>query len=551
MSYYGIDLGTTYSCLSKFEDGKATVIQNVAEQSNSLPSAVYFESETSIVVGGEAKNMVQTDAPNVVQFIKREIGKDYAPHEYFGQSFSAIDISAMILRKIKAYAEEQGEIVDKAVITCPAYFGLGERDATRKAGELAGLEVLDIVNEPTAAAISYAFRSGGAAEFPNETILVYDLGGGTFDVTILEISSQDVNGTTFPHFRVVATDGDDTLGGKDWDEILRGLLTEKVLMEAGLTEDSLDADDLAAIASKVEGTKKSLSAKQTATVRIPVQGETVKIEVGRDEFEGATAILVRKTLDCVARILTKEEVAGKKIDKILLVGGSSNMPMIPNAVRSAYPDLNVALEEPELAVAKGAACLASLIGQGFKDEPLPGGDNPLPDENGNPQPNPGSFKIVEDLTPRSFGLGVDSASRGWIVMNLVKKDTVIGEASHVQKTFGVPYDGCEKIIVPVYENVSQEDFVKPCTDINGEPIECDGADQCNELGRFELAIPEESRKERHPMNVDFKVDTTGVNVVVTDGVSGQVYPECHIVYNNANYNKEESKAKIDAFSIAD
>ena len=549
MSVYGIDLGTTYSCLAKFEDGVASIIQNVSETSNSLPSAVYFESESSIVVGSEAKNMLQTDAANVVQFIKREIGKEAAPHTFFGKDFNAIEISSFILKKIKAYAEDQGEVIKDVVITCPAYFGFGERDATRKAGELAGLNVVDLINEPTAAAISYAFRNNNG-EFPPETVVIYDLGGGTFDVTVLKITSEDVNGVKVPHFEVIATDGDDTLGGKDWDEVMQQLITNKVLEEKGIGADELDEEDLAAIASKVEATKKSLSAKETATVRVPVQGETVKFDITRQEFEDATAHLVMKTIDCMNRILAKPEVAAESIAKLLLVGGSSNMPMIPNKVKETYPQFAVQLEEPELAVAKGAACYAQLKLNGMpgveQDEP-----KKIIDEEGNVQEVGGLNNYVDDLTPRSFGLGVNSRNNGWTVNNLVFKDTVIGEKTHVTKQYSVPYDGCAIINVPVYQNISMQEYCKPCTDVKGEPLESDPADQVVELGKFVLNIPEESRQKGHPMIVDFLVDVGGIHVKVTDGVTGMEFPACDIVYNNADFNREESQEKIDCFEISD
>ncbi len=556
MSVYGIDLGTTYSCLAKFEDGVATVIQNAAEQSSSLPSAVYFESESSIVVGGEAKNMVQTDAANVVQFVKREIGKPFPPHEFFGQAFSAIDISAMILKKIKAYAEDQGEVIKDVVITCPAYFGFEERNATKKAGELAGFNVLALINEPTAASISYAFRSGNG-QFPEETVFVYDLGGGTFDVTVLHISTREVNGNQVPHFEVLATDGDDTLGGKDWDKVLENLLIEKVCAEAGLSEDDLDEDDRAAILSKVEPTKKALSVKEAHPFRAPIQGSTVKFEVTREEFEAATAGLVQQTIDCVNRVLQKENVAGKKIDKILLVGGSSNMPMIPNAVKAAFPDTPVQLEQPDLAVAQGAACYAYLLTSGLGDSdegiPLPNQDGEQQSEGDeNKQPNIGGLSdFVDDLCPRSFGIGGQRKDGSWVCINLVKKDWVIGEQTHIKKTFRVGKDGAEFLNVPVYQNISVEDMCQPSTDIYGEPLESNPADQMSELGRIQIPLPDGMRTRGYPLDVDFQVDTAGVHMHVYDNATGQELQGADIVYNNSDFNEEESKQRLEAFEIVE
>ena len=225
------------------------------------------------------------------------------------------------------------------------------------------------------------------------------------------------------------------------------------------------------------------------------------------------------------------------------------MPMVINKIRELYPDIQAQLEQPDTAVAQGAAYYASLITQGYRDSDEDIGEEPVnPGEKKQPA---GFTDFVDDLTPRSFGMGVNSRTQGWIVNNLVKKDTVIGELTHVQKTYYVPFDGCEQVNVPVYQNISQSDFVKPCTDVNGEPLESDPQDQVSELGKFVLNIPEASRKKGHPMNVDFLVDSAGVHIRVTDGVSGEEFPACDIVYNNSDFNKEEAEEKIEAFEIAD
>ena len=219
MSTYGIDLGTTYSCIAALDrNGNPEVIRNQTDASDTLASAVFFESADNVIVGNSAKDMVETDGDRVVQFVKREIGKaDGQVYEFDGKTYTPVEISALILKRLKQMVEEQGGTVDNVVITCPAYFGLEERNATRQAGELAGMNVLNLINEPTAAALSYCAR-----QFQEEkTILVYDLGGGTFDVTIVKMSMVlNSEGNEVQRVSVVATGGNDLLGGKDWDDKL-------------------------------------------------------------------------------------------------------------------------------------------------------------------------------------------------------------------------------------------------------------------------------------------------------------------------------------------
>ena len=258
MSTYGIDLGTTYSCIATLDsNGNPEVIRNQVDASDTLASCVYFESEDNVIIGASAKDMVETDGDRVVQFVKREIGKpDAKTYTFDGKDYTPVEISSLILKRLKQMVEEQGGTVDDVVITCPAYFGLEERNATKKAGELAGMNVLNLINEPTAAALSYCAR-----QFKEErTILVYDLGGGTFDVTIVKMSQDtNANGDDVQKVTVVATGGNDRLGGKDWDDKLFEYILQGCCDENGLTPDEIDAETRQVIRSRVEIAKKKLS----------------------------------------------------------------------------------------------------------------------------------------------------------------------------------------------------------------------------------------------------------------------------------------------------
>ncbi|MBQ3433514.1 MAG: Hsp70 family protein, partial [Selenomonadaceae bacterium] len=240
MITYGIDLGTTYSCIARLDaNGNPEVIRNNEDDSNTVASVVFFENENNVVVGQAAKENVETDGERVVQFVKREIGKrDTRTYEFDGKIYTPVEISALILTRLKNLVEAQGGTIEDVVITVPAYFGLEERSATRQAGELAGLHVLSLINEPTAAALSYCAR-----QFQEDrTVLVYDLGGGTFDVTVLKMSmTQNNSGRDVQKIKVLATSGDDRIGGKDWDDRLYNHILRACCDDNGLQPEDVEA----------------------------------------------------------------------------------------------------------------------------------------------------------------------------------------------------------------------------------------------------------------------------------------------------------------------
>lgn len=358
MSYvFGIDLGTTYSCISYIDDyGKAVVLKN-SDGDHTTPSVVMVESENNIIVGTEAKRSIELEPDKTVQFIKRKMGKENDTVTLNGIKYHAPEISSMILKKIVSDANEElrqtgvlrdGEEIRDVVITCPAYFGMNERQATKTAGELAGLNVLDIINEPTAAAISY----GVSGKDKNETVLVYDLGGGTFDITVMNIDGNNIS--------VVCTGGDDQLGGKDWDEALMDYVTERYEEENGedLTE---DPDAVASLYVDVETWKKSLTSREKVNISIKGPAGRFREELTREKYEDLTSDLLNRTKNLLDETLATAEKQGypiSKIDKILLVGGSSRMPQVTAMIERDY-HVTPILTDPDEAVAKGAAVYAS------------------------------------------------------------------------------------------------------------------------------------------------------------------------------------------------
>jgi len=347
---FGVDLGTTYSAVSYIDDTGRPVIARNALGDETTPSVIFFESETNIVIGATAKDSAYSLPAQVASLVKREMGnKDYE-RIFFGKEYSAPALSSLILKALAAYAGESGRKLDRAVITVPAYFGMLEKAATRQAGELAGIDVIGIVPEPVAAALAYGLGLDGASR----TILVYDLGGGTFDVTIIRIGADEI--------RVLAVDGNSKLGGADWDAIVVEHLVQEVIDQIG--DDTLRDDDIAMqeLWNEAEKTKKRLSSKQTLPVNVRYTGGAATVVISRDQFEQMTQPLLDQTIDITKRVLATVEslYPGTKtqISDVILVGGSSRMPAVKAALQREF-SWEPKLADPDLAVAKGAALYAA------------------------------------------------------------------------------------------------------------------------------------------------------------------------------------------------
>ncbi len=339
----GVDLGTTFSAMARVNKfGKAEIIAN-AEGRPTTPSVVQFYDEDGCVVGDEAVKMVVVDPENVARFIKRHMGEaDYAL-EFFGQSYTPQEISALVLRKLKEDAEELlGVSISDAVITVPAYFHSAQRGATAEAGAIAGLNVLSIINEPTAAAIAYGLdRLGGERK-----LLVLDLGGGTFDVTAMEIRGTRLT--------TLASDGNAELGGKDWDDRLLNYVAEQFSTKYGLDP----RDDLSPyqeLYERVLAAKIALSTKDRAIVPVNYRGRRMGVRVTQALFEELTRDLVQQCEDTANLVLEKAGLAWSQLDEVLLVGGSTRMPMIRSMlVRLSGKEPSSGVN-PEECVALGAA----------------------------------------------------------------------------------------------------------------------------------------------------------------------------------------------------
>lgn len=353
---WGIDLGTTYSCIARVDENGYPVVINNLQGHPTTPSVVYFQGPDEVVVGQPAKDGMQFEPESVCALVKQQMGETNWRFRAHGQEWSAYEVSSFVLKELAKSAEAaSGLPVNDVVVTVPAYFGVAEREATKAAGKMAGLEVLAILNEPTAAAFSYGFAQSGATD---ETVLVYDLGGGTFDVTVIRLEPNDVGGTSI---RVAATGGDHRLGGALWDERLVNLLAKKFLEEVPDAVDPLD-DPIATadLRLKAEDIKIALTNRESHTETIIAGTERARVTVTREEFEGATQDLLQQTLDFTRSTVDAAAAANAPtIDRVLLVGGSSFMPAVARRLAETFPGWTPELQDPNQAVAKGAA-LAGL-----------------------------------------------------------------------------------------------------------------------------------------------------------------------------------------------
>src|SRR6187401_1224878 len=322
----GIDLGTTFSAVAHIDAyGKPQIIPN-AESERITPSVILYDAG-SVIVGSLAKNNSVAEAERIVDFVKREIGKpkEQFHREFNGKVYSAEELSALILRKLKADAEKYlKETVTDAVITVPAYFNDAERTATITAGQLAGLNVLQIINEPTAAALAFGLDKLDE----DQTVFVFDLGGGTFDVTLMRIEGH--------RLEMVATNGDHRLGGKDWDDIIVNHVAEEFDRAHG-ENPLLDLQSYQDLQSRALAAKIQLSSRDRTAIVHSHNGKSLKVELTREEFEEKTRHLLEKCKAICEIVMQEAKLDWSAIDKVLLVGGMTRMPMVRSMIGELFP----------------------------------------------------------------------------------------------------------------------------------------------------------------------------------------------------------------------
>lgn len=347
----GIDLGTTYSAVAFVDDSGLPRIIKSDEGESTTPSVLCFSDDGSVVFGLEAKQLQEFGDANAASFYKRDMGNPNYSVEYAGRTYSPTELSSIFLKKLVEQASrEVGQKIDSAVITVPAYFAARERQATIEAGKLAGLNVIALLSEPSAAAYAYGLTGGTE----RKKILIYDLGGGTFDVTIAEIDKSEV--------RVLGCDGNHRLGGKDWDDALATHLLQAMCDEVDIDyEDiNLTQQEMNALIVQAEQAKRQLSAREKVQLKVSASGQSAVVEATRDDFEKCTAHLLRMTIDVIEKLLLELNLGWQDIDGTLLVGGSTRMPAVKAYLRDSTGKESLSGINPDEAVALGAAIRANM-----------------------------------------------------------------------------------------------------------------------------------------------------------------------------------------------
>lgn len=484
----GIDLGTTNSAVAVMEGGDSTIIPNT-EGNRTTPSVVAFTKDGERLVGETAKRQAITNPDRTISSIKREMGTDYKTSEIDGNSYTPEEVSAMILQKLKSDAESYlNDTVTDAVITVPAYFTDAQRQATKDAGKIAGLNVKRIINEPTAAALAY----GMDKETDQAKIMVYDLGGGTFDVSILEVGDGV--------FEVLSTRGNNKLGGDDFDNRLVDYLAAEFKKETGvdLTKDLTAMQRLKDAAEKA---KKELSSTKTTNVNLPfitaVDGQPVHLDitVTRAKFDELTHDLVEATRGPVEDALKDASLSSSDIEKVLLVGGSSRIPAVQDLVKNIIgkePQRDI---NPDECVALGAAIQGGVLTGEVKD------------------------LLLLDVTPLSLGI----ETLGGVATKLIERNTTI--PTKKSQIFTTAADGQTDVDIHVVQG------------------EREMAEDNTTLGRFQLTGIPAARRGVPQIEVTFDIDANGiVNVSAKDQGSGK--EQKITITSSTNLTEEEIDKKV-------
>jgi molecular chaperone DnaK len=516
MATVGIDLGTTFSAIAYLDEhGRPITIPN-SDGELTTPSVVLFDAGGEVVVGREARRVALSEPDRVAEDVKRYMGEPNYPKTIDGKKLSPPAISALILKKLKQDAERRIGPIDGAVITVPAYFDEGRRHATAAAGEIAGLKVLDIINEPTSAALAYAYSyliKSSQSQGGERIVVVYDLGGGTFDVTVLRIRGKDLT--------VLATAGDVRLGGRDWDERLFSHMAEQFVNQHELDPRD-DPMSRQAFMLQAEETKKILSKRPQTRFVVNHAGKSLSGQITREQFDELTADLLYRSETRLERVVEQAKLDWTKIDQVLATGGSTRMPQVQEMLRRVTgkdPDLSLS---PDEAVAQGAAIYASMSVAKAGAAPKPQGAPPTPSAKGpaaTPPPLPKSASArppvpglpltgegktspvtdkASDLLRTINTTNVNSHSLGVIVKSAEGQERVSFLIPHntplpvsVSKRYGTINDQQSTVTVRIVEGESKF------------------PDECIPVGSCQIKLLPAKLPKGSPIDVTFSYDNSG------------------------------------------
>jgi molecular chaperone DnaK len=479
----GIDLGTTFSVIARLDDlGRPQTLIN-AEGDKITPSVVFMEDGQHVVVGKEAVKAMATDAALIAECSKRDLGQRMFHKALGGRQYPPEALQAWVLNKLRQDAEKQIGPFSKVVITVPAYFDEPRRKATQDAGYMAGFDVLDIINEPTAAAVAFGFQQGFLSKERSQeapkNILVYDLGGGTFDVTIMQIGGAE--------FIALATDGDVQLGGRDWDQRLLDFVAEEFIRKYG-RDPREEPNTFGRLLRECEDAKRTLSARLKTQIACDFQGQAVRLEITREQFQAMTQDLLDRTAFTVRQTLQAAGMTWANIDRVLLVGGSSRMPMVVEMLRKLSgkePDASVS---PDEAVAHGAALHAGILLEKYQ------GQKP-------------SFKI-RNVNSHSMGVvGTDAATRRTRNAILIPRNTPLPVSA--KRIFRTQKEGQRSILVQIVEGESSS------------------PEDCTQIGKCAIRNLPPNLLAQSPIEVKFKYEENGrlLVTVTLPGTNASLHQE--------------------------
>jgi molecular chaperone DnaK (HSP70) len=508
------------------------------EGDRTTPSVVQFNGDERIV-GKEAKNSSMLEPDHTISMVKRHMGKGTFAFEYDGNNITAEEVSAYILKKVVKDAEQNTNLnITDVVITCPAYFGIPEREATKKAGEIAGLNVRSIINEPTAAAIAY-----GVNEESDQTILVYDLGGGTFDITMIQIKGGNIT--------VICTDGDHELGGRNWDEAIVTYLAGQWQEQTGSSDDPLDSPETQQeLYVKAEQAKQTLTAKEKTEISVMHEGQRARVTLTRETFDQLTASLLENTITKTHAVIAeakKLDIQG--FDQLLMVGGSTKMPQVARRLKEEF-DIEPKFSDPDESVAKGAAIygqklmldqeivikIAEEMGRAPEDVKL--------DEVKQEILEKAQEKVAQDfglqlgavkkatkpkiinVVSQSFGLKAYDGDEERIFNLIVKNDRV---PASVTQSFGTREANQTSVELVIYENGSSDKQY----DI----------DKSREIGNAEITGLPSGLPQGSPIEVTFKLNDQGILDMYARELSSGRYAKVTIQTEGGISQQELEEAK--------